>query len=231
MNVFIIKKVVYLAFILILLFVLLNGAAVLLKETSVFDVVDHAVMRMLESQYETGLIEMNADYKSGEIGMPASHRIFSDIKNMHQLDSYTLSSDISDDYLKDLSYDADYMRQIEYNDEKYDVFAYVFPNVSTSMQYYENFASFPALNFERWYEWRTNPVPSFIAYDGNLALRIVGRNNEMIALLLESFEDVFDVEFMSAQEMRDEAISSGQIFDAIDQYFSDEHNAEVEVID
>ena len=231
MKVFIIKKVARLAFILVLIFALLNGVIVLLKGTSIFDAIDRAVMRMIETQYETGLIEVNTDYKSGEIGMPASHRIFSNIENMHQLDSYAFSSNISDTYLKDLSYDACYMRQIEYNDEKYNVFAYVFPNSSTSMQYYENFASFPALNFERWYEWCTNPVSCFIAYDGNLALRIVGRNNEMIAFLLESFDDVFDVEFISAQEMRDEAISSGQIFDAIDQYFSDKHYAESEAKD
>ena len=179
----------------------------------------YEAMHILESQYETGLIEINRDLASREIGMPVVHRIFSDIDEMRQLDTYALVSEIYDCYAEGLNSDACYVKRIKYNEETYDIFAYIFPDANTSMQYYENFAEFPSDNPECWYKWFLNPAPCFIAYDGRAALRIEGRSPEMVAILLDTFTDIFDIELVSAQELMEEALYSGQLADNINRYF------------
>lgn len=207
----------------------LSGVIFLLTGCTIFEGYKNISMQILESQYETGLIEINTDIDSGEMGMPIVHRIFSDIENMRQLDECVLASEIADRYAVGLKYEKCYNRQIEYNKEIYDVFAYVFPNASTSMQYYESFADNPALNRECWYKWRPSPFPCYIAYNGNLALRIEGRSIETIALLLEGYAGVFDVELMSAQEIMNQALYSGQLSDAMSQYALSEYGLQAEL--
>lgn len=205
------KKKVCMALILNLIFFLFTGC-------KIQEGLENTSLNILKSQYETGLIKMNTDIASGEMGMPMQHRIFSDILKMNQLNEYALVSEISDCHVEDLVYDACYIKQIEYNKEIYNVFAYVFLNTRDSMQYYENYTTYPALNFECQYEWLLNPTPCFIAYDNRVVLRIEGRSVEMIALLLEDFASVFDVEFKTMREMMDEALYSGQLSEAMREY-------------
>lgn len=201
----------------LLCFILLIGG----RSDDIIASIDNSILLIAKSQYETGLVEMHTELESGEFGMPVVHRLYSDFSTLHQLDEHAFLMDIYDSCTQGLDYDTCYMRQIGYNGEVYNVFAYIFPDADTSMQYYENFTDDPALNRNPWYKWTTKPQPCFIAYDGENALRIEGRSVEMIALLLEAFPYVFNIEMTSAQEIMDKALYSGELGEAMEQYILD----------
>ena len=53
----------------------------------------------------------------------------------------------------------------------------------------------------------------------------------MIALLLEEYENIFDLEFMPAQEMRAQALQSGELEKSMSRYTMEKYGIEAEMTD